>query len=322
MGNFLDCPNTTKDSDLFTSTTGIVCGVTGMQGWRMEMEDDHIAIDIPSQRDHIFLAVFDGHGGAGAAKFAARNMVQFLEKTEEWKQYVSSGAADVTLLGRALQQSFLDIDVALRAHQATTLGAVGADTSGCTAVTAVITPRHIICSNAGDSRCVLGTNSMAKGLSEDHKPTDDLERKRIENAGGSVQWKRVDGDLAVSRAFGDFQFKQRTDLPADQQKVSCFPDIRVHERVPEDDVLLLACDGLWDVMTNNEAIDLVRSIYLTGETSIDKIAEEMVDIALEKGSRDNISAIVVPLPGATYGPAKNGGVDGLREQRAAKHRGE
>jgi serine/threonine protein phosphatase PrpC len=56
----LDVPNTAKDSHVFVSTTGLTVGVTGMQGWRLEMEDDHIAIDIPSQRDHIFVAVFDG----------------------------------------------------------------------------------------------------------------------------------------------------------------------------------------------------------------------------------------------------------------------
>jgi serine/threonine protein phosphatase PrpC len=206
-------------------------------------------------------------------------MVQFLEKTAEWNSYVRGGATNVEQLGDALIRSFQDIDVAIREHQSLN----AADTSGCTAVTAVITPRYIVCSNAGDSRCVLGTNGIAKGLSEDHKPSDDLERKRIENAGGSVQWKRVDGDLAVSRAFGDFQFKARTDLPPAEQKVSCYPDIVVHERCPEDEILLLACDGLWDVMTNNEAIDLARSILLTGERSLEKVAEEMVDVALEKG---------------------------------------
>jgi serine/threonine protein phosphatase PrpC len=120
-------------------------------------------------------------------------------------------------------------------------------------------------------------------MSEDHKPYDEIEKKRIEAAGGSVQWKRVDGDLAVSRALGDFQYKTRNDLPAVQQKVTFLPDITVHTRTPEDDILLLACDGLWDVMSNNEAIDMVRRIYQTGESSIKNVAEEMVDVALEKG---------------------------------------
>jgi serine/threonine protein phosphatase PrpC len=65
----------------------------------------------------------------------------------------------------------------------------------------------------------MGTGGTTKPLSEDHKPTDEGEKNRIEAAGGTVSWKRVDGDLAVSRALGDFQYKTRPDLPAEQQKV-------------------------------------------------------------------------------------------------------
>jgi hypothetical protein len=60
QGNFLDCPNTNKDSETFISSTGLKIGVTGMQGWRTEMEDAHISIDMPSRPDHTFLAIFDG----------------------------------------------------------------------------------------------------------------------------------------------------------------------------------------------------------------------------------------------------------------------
>lgn len=173
---------------------------------------------MPSKPRHLFVAVFDGHGGAGAAIYAAKNLVSFIERTAEWRQYVEGGDEEnVQLVGSALQQAFLDLDVELRNHQSRT-----PDTSGCTAVTAMITPGHIICANAGDSRCVLAYDGQSKPLSEDHKPYDDNERRRIEAAGGCVQWKRVDGDLAVSRAFGDFQYKTRPDLPAQAQKVTIF----------------------------------------------------------------------------------------------------
>lgn len=170
---------------------------------------------MPQKSDHFLVAVFDGHGGAGAAIYAAKNLIGVIQATDQWKEYVIAGETNVRLLGDALQQAFLKIDSDLRAHQKTER----ADTSGCTAVCAMITPDHIICSNAGDSRCVLGTGGRTVPLSEDHKPYDEGERKRIEAAGGCVQWKRVDGDLAVSRAFGDFQYKTRADLPAEQQKV-------------------------------------------------------------------------------------------------------
>lgn len=169
-----------------------------------------MAINIPSKPDHTFLAVFDGHGGSGASIFAAKYIIATLENTKQWSQYLEN-EDDVVKLGEAMTQAYLDID-----HQMKTMLP---DTSGCTAVSAIVTPKIVLCCNAGDSRCVLGTAGQTKPLSEDHKPNDEIERKRIENAGGCVQWKRVDGDLAVSRAMGDFQYKNRPDLPAKDQKV-------------------------------------------------------------------------------------------------------
>jgi len=276
----LDAPNTAKDSDR-RKCNGLDVGVTGMQGWRLEMEDAHIAEEIGSRKDHVFLAVFDGHGGAGAAIYAEHHMVGTLEKTEQWKQYLAGDAQDIALLGEALKVAFVQLDQDIKKHQEQS---GGQDTSGCTSVTAVITPRYIICANAGDSRCCLGENGRAEPMSIDHKPYDDEERRRIEEAGGTVQWKRVDGDLAVSRALGDFQYKNRPDLPADKQKVSCVPEIRVWERKPTDEVLLLACDGLWDVMSNEEAIEELRAIFQSGESNAMLVAEEMIDVALEKGA--------------------------------------
>ena len=171
--------------------------------------------EMPSKPDHFLVAVFDGHGGAGAAIYAANNLINVIQSTDQWNRYVEAGEPNAILLGEALRQAFLQIDSDLRSHQSSDK----VDKSGCTAVCAMITPDHIICSNAGDSRCVLGTNGQTIPLSEDHKPFDDAEKQRIEAAGGSVQWKRVDGDLAVSRAFGDFQYKTRPDLTAEQQKV-------------------------------------------------------------------------------------------------------
>ena len=299
-----------------------------MQGWRLEMEDAHIACDMPSLPDHTFVAIFDGHGGAGAAHYAAANLITYIEETGQWEQYVKSGANDPKLLGEALSQAFLDLDAELRIRQSTDKF----DSSGCTSVTAMITPSHIVCANAGDSRCVLGTNKTTRAMSDDHKPTDDMERRRIESAGGSVQWKRVDGDLAVSRAFGDFQYKTRSDLGPKEQKVTCFPDIEIHARMTEDEVLLLACDGLWDVMRSDEAVVTIRGMYNEGATNMALVAEEMLEIALNKGSKDNISAVVVRLPGAVIregrysmrdaadrnpGPKKDGG-ESKRESKSNK----
>jgi len=283
-----------------------------MQGWRVEMEDAHIAMDIPSKPNHLFLGVWDGHAGDGAAKYAADNLVNVLQSTREWKLYLENGEENVDLLSQALIEAFLKIDISIKAFQESTLGE---DTSGCTSVTAIVTPKFIICANAGDSRCVMGSNGECIQLSDDHKPTLLIERTRIENAGGIVQWGRVDGDLAVSRALGDFGYKDRPDLPQDAQKVSCYPDIKIHERTNKDDVLLLACDGLWDVMSTSEAVTVVRELYESGETSVERMAEELLDLSLLKGSKDNISALLVKLPGAVIGPPTNGGIFSWRRKK-------
>jgi len=283
-----------------------------MQGWRLEMEDSDIVADLGID-GHSLVAIFDGHGGAGSAQYAAIHLIEELESTTEWQSYRLAGDCNNgVLLGEAMTQAFLNIDVKLRAHQLLNKQ----DTSGCTAVCAIINPNVIVCINAGDSRCVLGTDRNTKPLSFDHKPTDGGERERIQNAGGTVQWKRVDGDLAVSRALGDFQFKTGKELHVKDQKVTCYPDVIVHQRTETDDVLILACDGVWDVFSNEDAVGSLRELFGRGERDMALAAEELVDMALVKGSMDNISAVIVGLPGAMYG--EGAGVQGLRAERDAE----
>ena len=202
-----------KESEEYVSSTGIVVGASGMQGWRTEMEDTHVCVDIPSQPDHLFLAVFDGHVGVSAAKFAAKEMLNILENSSPWHDYVASSCSNIKQLEKIMINIFMEVDSQMKNE---------AIYSGSTAVTCIITPKYILCANAGDSRCVMGTNGVAKALSDDHKPRNDAEMKRILAAGGFVQWDRVDGDLAVSRALGDFSYKNRPDLPPKDQKVSLY----------------------------------------------------------------------------------------------------
>mmetsp|Transcript_8577 Transcript_8577/g.29212 ORF Transcript_8577/g.29212 Transcript_8577/m.29212 type:complete len:335 (+) Transcript_8577:165-1169(+) len=307
MGNLLESPITTKDSHSL-ELNGLSVGISGMQGWRTEMEDAHTAVALQSKPEHTLVGVFDGHGGQFAALYSAEHLSAVLERRPEWQEYVQGTGDDrpEKQVGDALTQAFLELDEELRTKPEV-------ERSGCTAVAAVITPTFIMVANAGDSRCVLGTQRLTKPMSEDHKPTLDSERERIEAAGGTVSWKRVDGDLAVSRAIGDFGYKTRTDLPPERQKVTALPDIRVHMRSPKDEVLLLACDGVWDVMENEESLELLRTLMSEGERDASRMCEEVLDQALEKGSRDNISACIVTLPGAAYG--RGGGVMARREQR-------
>lgn len=90
----------------------------------------------------------------------------------------------------------------------------GESFAGCTATTLLITPTEIICANAGDSRTVLSIGKKAEPMSEDHKPDDVNERKRIYNANGFVEDGRVNGMLALSRALGDFEYKNNPSMKA------------------------------------------------------------------------------------------------------------
>ena len=268
------------------------------------MEDAFVMTNL-SLPGHCILGIFDGHAGSTASKYVASSLVLALEDSNEWKEYL--GPQRVELLEKALVNTFISLDDRLRAIPAL---ANGSDISGTAAVVAVVTPSHIVCANLGDSRCGLRTRARPLALSEDHKPSLPEEADRIYKAGGFVELDRVDGELALSRALGDFRYKNREDLSFLEQKVNllllrlrlkllpqviCVPDVSSHARSEEDEVLLLACDGLFDVVETDEAIELAHNLVFHSGLKPDAAASEMVDLALSLGSSDNISVILMPL---------------------------
>ena len=136
---------------------------------------------------------------------------------------------------------------------------------GCTCCVVYFNEEKIYCAVAGDSRAVLSTGSEVKPLSEDHKPQNEEELERIENADMWVDTKergmgtnRVNGELAVSRSIGDHKFKKNKFKTWDKQAVTACPDIRVFDRSPEDHFFINACDGIWDCKTNEEAVKMIQ----------------------------------------------------------------
>lgn len=202
--------------------------------------------------------------------------------------------------------------------------AVKLDRSGSTAVAVLLTPSHVICANAGDSRAILVKSGKAFPLSFDHKPTNQVEHGRIAHAGGEVKMRRVDGDLAVSRGLGDFRFKDDSKLRAEKQKVSAQPDFIVNPRdSAADEFLVLACDGIWDVMQSADCATTIQAILDEGETDVGLVCEELLDRCLDMDSRDNMTACMVALPACRImSEARSlvegkGGVKALRERREA-----
>ena len=193
----------------------------------------------------------------------------------------------------------------------------GKDQSGSTAVMTLLSPTHVVCSNTGDSRAVLCRSGQAVALSHDHKPDNAIEKERVQGAGGEVKFGRVNGDLAVSRAVGDFVYKRCESQPAEKQAVTAFPDIISVARDAGDEFVILACDGIWDVMSSQEVVSKVTDLLRNGrpppkpqESSDDPdapppqpprpwdigaVCEALIDHCLELGSRDNMSVIIVLL---------------------------
>ncbi|CAL4960487.1 unnamed protein product [Urochloa decumbens] len=239
-------------------------GVTSVCGRRREMED---AVSIrpdflPGSTNHHFFGVFDGHGCSHVATLCQDRMHEVVaeehsntgsgEETAAWKGVMERSFARVDEQAASWASSRSGDEPACRCEQQMPSRC---DHVGSTAVVAVVSPTHVVVANAGDSRAVLSRAGAPVPLSVDHKPDRPDELARIEAAGGRViYWDgaRVLGVLAMSRAIGDGYLKPF---------VSSEPEVTVTERTDDDECLILASDGLWDVVTNEMACEVVRACF-------------------------------------------------------------
>ncbi len=95
-------------------------------------------------------------------------------------------------------------------------------------------------------------------MSVDHKPDLPSEKARIEKAGGFVEDNRVKGVLNLSRSLGDLEYKQDKALSVENQMITCVPEIKVEKLKPTHDYMVIACDGIWDCLTSQECITMIR----------------------------------------------------------------
>ncbi|XP_010537578.1 PREDICTED: protein phosphatase 2C 16 [Tarenaya hassleriana] len=312
-------------------------GTVSICGNRPEMEDaiaalphflkipikmligDHVIDGIVPSLTHLtghFFGVYDGHGGSQVADYC-RDRIHYA-LAEEIKRSKDE-LVDVNKVGnrqvqweKVFTRCFLTVDDEISGQisrpssdNSDVLEAVAPETVGSTAVVALVCSSHIIVSNCGDSRAVLYRGKESMALSVDHKPDREDEYARIEASGGKViQWNgaRVFGVLAMSRSIGDSYLKPWI-IPE--------PEVMFIPRAREDECLVLASDGLWDVMTNQEACEVARRRILLwhkkhgppplaergkgADPAAQAAAEYLSMLALQKGSKDNISVIVVDL---------------------------
>mmetsp|Transcript_60959 Transcript_60959/g.108325 ORF Transcript_60959/g.108325 Transcript_60959/m.108325 type:complete len:421 (-) Transcript_60959:162-1424(-) len=299
MGATLSEPVTAMVVERCRSPTWTAGAVT-MQGWRRSHEDAHIlcGLDTAGSTAGVF-AVLDGHGGQAAAAQGSALLEAALKKIAE--QNMSDTAAV-----EALKGVFIECDASLRAQ----LEPEG-DRSGTTVVAGIVqqpSPNEycVHLAHAGDSRAVLFSRNKLH-CTEDHKPNRADETRRIEAAGGSVSQgplgggpMRVDGALAVSRALGDFHFKRAGAAP-EECKVSAVPEVQTVPGCVAGDWLFIACDGVFDVMSNEEVRDFVEGrisrdmadAEQTESRRVDKVMAELLQLCLDKGTKDNCTACLI-----------------------------
>lgn len=225
-------------------------------GKRHNMEDDEVIIDaFCGDEKQAFFGLYDGHGGRATVDFVVKvlhmNLAQQLKLNPE-KPF-----------SELYTTSYLATDGQLRRQNILR--------SGSTSVTCVVKwvggKRKLYTANVGDSRAILVRGGRAERLTIDHKASLPEEAKRITDAGGFIgRNKRVNGVLAISRALGDHMLKEN-------DVVSAVPYTRETFLTEGDSHLILACDGVWDVLSDQEATDLV----------LDKIRKNIAEV--EKGGQ-------------------------------------
>jgi serine/threonine protein phosphatase PrpC len=260
----------------------IEVGISQDIGLREKMEDEHEVCHLPD-KSFFGAAIYDGHGGRMASSLAAEVLTpHFLRALDEELQKPSEARRPISELVRDAYKAADEFIL----YKGTA--------SGTTVATFYIAADHFIAANAGDTRVVIGTRNGVEALTVDHKPDLPVEQARIEALGGTVitfDVPRVQGVLSTSRALGD---------PSLKPFVS--PEPRVIEGAlgRENDYVVLACDGVWDVLMPEE---VMRAARTAGHPQI--AAESITTTALDRGSTDNITVIVLDIRAHARGLSRN-----------------
>lgn len=255
------------------------------QGPREMMEDEHLAMELLFDHKNFkpgnvyVFGVFDGHGGNNCAKYVKEILPEFL--LEELKQIKEPSDLEIYNALRKmfirLNSSWASLPIQETEH---------ADYSGTTATLALIIEKDLWVANVGDSRTVLARDGLPIQLSEDAKPTVEKYFREIYLRGGEIKYGRIigyRGTLNLARSIGDI----------DQPSISALPDIRKFNLSilkNTNNQLILACDGLWDVVSPEVAADVCKKAKNTSEA-----AQYLKQIAFLRGTTDNVTIMIVDL---------------------------
>mmetsp|Transcript_1307 Transcript_1307/g.1989 ORF Transcript_1307/g.1989 Transcript_1307/m.1989 type:complete len:540 (-) Transcript_1307:194-1813(-) len=246
------------------------------------MNNDELLNLVIDKTKHIqMFCIFDGHRGKHASTIAKSVFAEeFCASVCE--QVFNSGYFEVS---RAIEDAMMTTEkiVLMRAE-------VEGWDSGTTAVICVVDRRHITVANVGDSRAVLSLDGKAKQMTKDHNLYNEMEAQRVEREGCCTMGGYLSNALSVTRALGDFDLKTGEKL----RGLSALPYIEKRPITVGSSFIVLACDGLWDVLGIQAVVNFVR-ISLDRHGDPELASEEIVQQAMNRASTDNITAIVVLL---------------------------
>lgn len=296
--------------------------VRALKGNRLCMEDEY------SIRDKgRFAAVFDGHGGGGVSTYLRQRLYDLIESHLKQSKTTNNSSSN-THNPSSLEETVSSIRNAFDQIDQEVLNTDALQYQGSTAVAVYLHrddatgQQTLISANVGDSRAILSKSGVAVDLTRDHKPNDKLERKRIMEMGEDIEWDDYGGvfrvrNLSLSRAIGDRFAKP---VVSGDVEIKLFP---LEEELMEKkvvvgnsmsathDFVLLASDGLWDVMTSQDCVDFVHkrlspsSVQLKNMSPIEaqmqmhtrrkSMSRFIGNEALRRGSGDNVCVIIIWL---------------------------
>lgn len=273
-----------KKQNLMNFVPALRSGEWSDIGDRHSMEDTHICIgdllekfgnNVLCEEAISFYGVFDGHGGKSAAQFVRDHLPRVIVED-----------ADFPLeLEKVVKRSFLETD----AEFARTCSL---ESSGTTALTAIIFGRSLLVANAGDCRAVLSRGGGAIEMSKDHRPLCIKERMRIESLGGYVDDGYLNGQLGVTRALGDWHLEGMKEMNGKGGPLSAEPELKLMTLTKEDEFLIIGSDGIWDVFRSQNAVDFARR-RLQEHNDVKQCCKEIIGEAIKRGATDNLTVVMI-----------------------------
>lgn len=262
------------------------------QGKRQSMEDADVIIYnlfIYDELPFSYFAVYDGHGGKSCSEFLKTHLHHHLR--QKIMNSPNRLIDVVNTLRSCIIETFKEIDQKYSESFPDLSRACGSASIIC-----LVFGDRILTINLGDSRAVLCRKGVAIDLSTDHKPTLQSEQERIIRCGGSVTLGRIDSILAVSRAFGDFDYKNGPQ----GNLVEIEPELtQIFINPIEDEFLILGCDGLFEAYTSQSLVDVILKRLLEmppTEQNPNRVIREIINEAIFEGrTNDNVTALLVNL---------------------------